>query len=109
MDPIIAKARELVAAYPALLKSRSTGQILASSLSGAPVFSKQLLAALLENRDLAREEMQELILGLDLLAAGLPDQETFEFDPELQKVAGKLRERFSRTYKSSAYAMARAE
>jgi hypothetical protein len=66
------------------------------------------LEALRNDEDLDEEAQRALIWALDLLAAALPDHHTHPLDPEVQRIAGKLRERFSRAYKHSAYAGLRA-
>lgn len=107
-DPILAGALNLLEAAPGLAKIRAEGAPVTSSNSGPSLIDDAVLEALRQGDDLDEQAQRALIWALDLLAAGLPDQHAYPLDPEVQRIAGKLRERFSRAYKHSAYAGLRA-
>lgn len=107
-DAIWLEALDLLAATPCLGKIRRPGTPLTTSATGAALVDPATLARLRLDADPARHDLQRVIWALDLLAVGRPDQVTTAVDANAQRVAGKLRERFSRTYKMSAYAEVRA-
>lgn len=108
MDPILAGALEFLDTAPGLAKTRLEGEPVNSLTDGPSVIDPAVLEALRNGEDLDIEAQRSLIWALDLLVVGLPDQHTHQVDPQVQRMAGKLRERFSRTHKHSAYAGLRA-
>ena len=107
-DPILTCAAALLEATPGLSKTRIPGQIMASQSQGPGLIDAKTLDALRAGDPLDQDTLRSVIWALDLMAAGRPDQAQNQLDPEVQRVAGKLRERFSRSYKMSAYAGLRA-
>ncbi|QJF52881.1 hypothetical protein [Roseobacter ponti] len=89
---------------PGLSKIRAPGATLSTDLNGPLVMEAETLARLKTGSEPAREDLQAVIFALDLLAAGAPDNDLISYDADIQRVAGKLRERYSRRFKTSAYA-----
>ena len=107
-DPIWTRALELLRATPRLSKRRVPGAVLTTGLDGPDLLPAEVLAQASAMAQPDRATLQAVIWALDLIAVGGPDQRHRQIDPDVQQVAGKLRERFSRSYKQSAYAEARA-
>ncbi|WGI22129.1 hypothetical protein [Amylibacter sp. IMCC11727] len=103
-DILLKDAYEILTSAGQFTKTIVPGQPVTTSLSTDPLVTPDVLEALRTGQDLSPEQMRTLIWALDLLAAGVPDQQSFQVDPNVQRVAGKLRERFSRAHKVSAYA-----
>lgn len=103
-DQIIIDAHDILTAAGQFSKTITAGQPVTTSLSTEPLVAPALLEALCRGKEFSFEEQRDLIWALDLLAAGLPDQQDHMVDPNVQRVAGTLRKRFSRAYKTSAYA-----
>ncbi len=107
-DPVWAKALDILRATPSLSKRRQIGAPVTTKIEGPSLLPPHTWEAAVTTSDPDRETLQAVIWALDLIAAGRPDLQDHPFDPEVQQIAGKLRERFSRRYKTSAYAEARA-
>ncbi|MEM7240632.1 MAG: hypothetical protein AAF429_00465 [Pseudomonadota bacterium] len=102
-DHLLRDAYQILMSAGQFTKSIVLGQPVTTSLSAEPLVAPNLMDALREGQDLNSDQTRSLIWAIDLLAVGLPDQEDFQIDPNVQRVAGKLRERFSRAHKMSAY------
>jgi hypothetical protein len=103
-DTLHKDAYDILISAGQFTKTIVPGHTVTTTLGDAPLVTPGLLDALRSGQDLNLDEKRSLIWALDLLAAGLPDQQNYQIDPNIQRVAGKLRERFSRAYKTSAYA-----
>ena len=103
-DHLLIDAYQILKSSGKFTKTILLGQPVSTSLSTEPLVAPDLIDALRTGQDLSLEQTRTLIWALELLAVGLPDQENFQIDPNVQRVAGKLRERLSRAHKISAYA-----
>ena len=103
-DHLLKDAYQILMSAGQFTKTIVPGQAVTTSLSAEPLVASDLMDALRTGQDLSPDQTRTLIWALDLLAVGLPDQGSFQIDPNVQRVAGKLRERFSRAHKISAYA-----
>ncbi|WP_299968638.1 hypothetical protein [uncultured Roseobacter sp.] len=102
-DPILQSALTILEAGASLSKDRVAGAPLTTKRSGPRILDPAVVDLLRAGGTLDRDMQKSLIFALDLLAAGAPDNAGSGIDKEVQRVAGKLRERYARAYKSSAY------
>jgi hypothetical protein len=104
-DPFVMRAFEILQRFPTLGKTREEGLVLASNAHdlSPKVASEELISALHSSSNLDQSNLAELIVCLDLLASGLPDNSEKKFDPEIQQLGGKLRQRYSKLYGGSPY------
>lgn len=103
LDPILEGALNILNQGNGLSKGRVLGQTLLSAQSGPPIIDPDILASWYNGVEPNQRMQQALIFALDFLAVGLPDNDQVLIAPEIQRIAGKLRERYSRAYKCSAY------
>lgn len=104
-DPILDQARALLTSTQHVGKRRALGGVLRTHTGEdmPGLAAPAILSALEDGRDLTQDEQRDLIHALDVLTVALPDLDTHQFDDSIQKIAGTLRERYARRYKSSAY------
>ncbi|MGZ2259834.1 hypothetical protein [Roseobacter sp. A03A-229] len=104
-DPILQSALSILDQGNGLAKRRAEGQPLVSTREGSPIIDPAVIEALRSGLEPDQQMQRALIFALDLLAAGEPDNLRNTVNSEIQRVAGKLRQRYARAFKSSAYAV----
>lgn len=104
-DPILQDVLKILDHGLGLSKVRNEGHPLMSQREGPAVIDPLVVDALRSGAPLDQEMQRALIFALDLLAAGAPDNVRSVIEPEVQRVAGTLRQRYSRAYKASAYSV----